>query len=293
MALTVAVLVCVIVVSKLRASGSDDASRASTSAESVQSSDRVEAVPSALYAAEQSDGAAHPMELPAIVPGHLIIKYSSAENPERLEYTVDYDVENKIPRWVAYDLTVTELDGTNTREGKNFRPDPEVNAPQADNYDYRNSGYDKGHMAPAADFKWSEKAMDDTFYYTNCCPQKPYFNRHAWEKLESRVRSWAGKFGCLYVVTGSIVGDCVNGKLGANQITIPDAFYKALLTKDGDTYHSVAFVMHNLDTPQPYVECSMTINALEEITGVDFFCALDDSIEEQVEGTVDRRFWKF
>ena len=243
------------------------------------------------------------LEVTAIGPEDNIIKYSGYNDIQynansakisdnnKVAYYVSYDLTNKIPRWVAYDLTAEELKGIASRKGKNFKPDVNVCFPQADPADYKGSGWTKGHLAPAADFKWSDRAMDDTFYFTNCCPQTDYFNSTSWEKLESRVRKWVKQYGRIYIVTGPIIGKAINGKIGANEITIPDAFYKALLVKDNQTYQAIGFVMLNDDSVQSYVNCSFSINELESITGEDFFPLLNDDIEEIVEGRVARKFW--
>jgi DNA/RNA endonuclease G, NUC1 len=232
------------------------------------------------------------LELPAIETGERIIKYVDDFNGgERIVYTVSYDFKNKQPRWVAYDLTSAELEGTVSRKGLSFRPDEDAGVPQADSYDYRNSGWTKGHLAPAGDFKWSNKAMEDTFFYTNCCPQTEYFNGTSWERLESRVRSWARKFGTVYVVTGPIIGQAYNGVLGQNRITIPDAFFKGVLVRDGDCYQAIGFIMENTSSIQPYTSCCVTIDEIERITGIDLFCNLDDSVEGTVESSYDTHFW--
>lgn len=243
------------------------------------------------------------LEVPAIGPEDNIIKYSGYDDIQydvssakisddnKVAYYVSYDVANKIPRWVAYDLTAEELEGTASRKGKNFKPDANVCFPQAEHADYKGSGWTKGHLAPAADFKWSDRAMDDTFYFTNCCPQTDYFNSTSWERLESRVRKWAKQYGRIYIVTGPIIGKARNGKIGANGITIPDAFYKVLLVKYNQTYQAIGFILLNDDSVQSYVNCSVSINELESITGEDFFPLLNDDIEEIVEGQVSRKFW--
>lgn len=245
------------------------------------------------------------LELPLIADGESIITYKGYTDIEygdntiivtdssKIAYTVSFDSNNRIPRWVAYDLTAEELSGTASRKGKNFRPDDNAGVKQADNYDYRNSGWTKGHLAPAGDFKWSDNAQNDTFYYTNCCPQTEYFNGTSWERLESRVRDWAKLFGKLYIVTGPIIGDAVNGYIGSNRIIIPDAFFKAILTKDGDTYQSIGFIMENTSNPQPYTSCCVSVDEIETITGLDLFCGLEKSIEESVESNFNTRFWGF
>lgn len=116
------------------------------------------------------------MELPSHSDTDCIIEYNG--------YTVSYDEAALIPAWVAYELTAEEANGTIGRSGKNFRPDDKVKVIQADNYDYRGSGWSRGHMAPAGDFKWNDDAMWDTFFYTNCCPQDEKLNKGSWNVLE-------------------------------------------------------------------------------------------------------------
>ena len=223
------------------------------------------------------------MEIPAYDDSDRIIDYAG--------YSVSYDEYNRIPQWVAYELTADEANGTIGRSGKNFRPDEKNNVVQADNNDYRGSGWSRGHMAPAGDFKWDERAMWDTFYYTNCCPQDEKMNNGSWNVLENKVRSWARQFGSIYIVTGPIVGQNQNGKIGSHQITVPDAFFKALLVYKDESYHGIAFVMFNNPTTQRLPESYMSINELEKISGLDFFPSLDDTIEEKVEDETDLKFW--
>ena len=123
-------------------------------------------------------------------------------------YTVSYNPKTKIPVWVKYDLSAEETDGPYTRKGMNFKQDAYVPLPQAHSDDYRNSGWSKGHMAPAADFKWSENAMKESFYYTNCCPQDESLNSGQWSTLENKVRNWAEQFEPVgYCLTDIILAD--------------------------------------------------------------------------------------
>ena len=129
-----------------------------------------------------------------------------------------YDPKYKIPKWVKYELMSTETDGPYSRKGLNFCQDPSANLPQADDYDYKNSGWSKGHMAPAADFKWSRQAMIETFYYTNCCPQNQSLNSGQWNTLEKKVREWANRYGSVTVVTGPLVWNNEYGAIGNNKV---------------------------------------------------------------------------
>lgn len=224
------------------------------------------------------------MELPLFGETDCIIEYKG--------FIMSYDEDSRIPFWVAYELTAEEANGTIGRRNKIFRPDENANVIQADSYDYRGSGWSRGHMAPAGDFKWDDHAMWDTFYYTNCCPQDEKLNNGSWNVLENKVRSWARLFGSVYIVTGPIIGQNQKGKIGAHGVVVPDAFFKVVLAFHDESYHGIAFVMLNNSMPQRLSESYMNINDLEIITGLDFFPALDDSVEENVEDNVDYNIWR-
>lgn len=202
-------------------------------------------------------------------------------------YTVSYNTEAKIPVWVKYELERSEVDGPYTRKGLNFRRDKTVDLPQASDDDYRNSGWSRGHMAPAGDFKWSEDAMGDTFYFTNCCPQNQSLNAGQWSTLEDKVRSWAKKYGKVVVYTGPIIGSNEYGTIGENQVVVPDAFFKAVLSGN----QAIAFVMFNCAKNENMQKCSMSVDQLELLTGLDLFPELDDRVEEQIESTYSLKYW--
>ena len=202
-------------------------------------------------------------------------------------YTVSYNPEAKIPVWVKYELERSEVDGPYTRNGLNFRRDKSVDLPQASDDDYRNSGWSRGHMAPAGDFKWSEDAMGDTFYFTNCCPQNQSLNAGQWSTLEDKVRLWAKKYGKVVVYTGPIIGSNEYGTIGDNQVVVPDAFFKAVLSGN----QAIAFVMFNCAKNENMQKCSMTVDQLELLTGLDLFPELDDRVEEQIESTYSLKYW--
>lgn len=224
------------------------------------------------------------MELPALREGENVLRYSA--------YVSSYNTETLIPDWVAYELLPEELEGDADRNDHVFSMDmTRRNMRQAKREDYRDSGWSKGHMAPAADFRWDSDVMGESFLFVNCCPQNEYLNRKDWEYLERQVRRWAEEFGKVWVVTGPIIGDNVYGTIGDDEVVIPDAFFKAVLVSSGGKYHSIAFVMGN-DSSRYYLrDCSMSVNALEEETGIDFFPALDDAVEDKVEDEVRLVFW--
>lgn len=224
------------------------------------------------------------IELPALSEEDYIVEYEG--------YTSSYDMFTKTPEWVAYELTKDETYGDAAREGKFFSPDERVLLPQPDDYDYRGSGWTRGHLAPAADFRWSDDAMWDTFHFTNCCPQDKDLNEGMWNTLEKKCRTWARRYGSVYIVTGPIVGENIYGTIGKGKVTVPDAFFKAVMVHDGSRWQSIAFVMNNSRHNDNMQKCAMTVDELEKLTGFDFFAAMDDNIEAEVEKSYKLSFWK-
>lgn len=224
------------------------------------------------------------IELPALSEEDYIVEYEG--------YTSSYDMFTKTPEWVAYELTKDETYGDAAREGKFFSPDERVLLPQPDDYDYRGSGWTRGHLAPAADFRWSDDAMWDTFHFTNCCPQDKDLNEGMWNTLEKKCRTWARRYGSVYIVTGPIVGENIYGTIGKGKVTVPDAFFKAVMVHDGSRWQSIAFVMNNSSWNPNMQKCAMTVDELEKLTGFDFFAAMDDNIEAEVEKSYKLSFWK-
>lgn len=208
-------------------------------------------------------------------------------------HTLSYNNETRLPNWVAYELTGKEVQGDNPRKDK-FARDPQVKGAQADKEDYRNSGWDRGHMAPAGDMKWSTKAMDESYYFTNICPQNHELNSGDWKELEEKCRKWAEKYGSVYIVCGPIITENVHGKLGENQVVIPDKFFKVILIQKDGKWQGAGFLFNNppkrnsrlsTKTPanRPLESYMVTIDEVESITGLDFFHKLPDSVEKEVE----------
>lgn len=206
---------------------------------------------------------------------------------EHMGYTVSYNQEYRIPNWVAYELQDSELYGDLDRAEK-FSPDPEFKGRQAYDSDYSGSGWDRGHMAPAGDMKWSSQAMQESFYLTNVCPQNHNLNAGVWNDLEKQVRREAKYYGKLWVVSGPIVGSNRHGRIGSNRVMVPDSFFKALLAKNRDgKYVSVGFVFPNEAGDNGMASYAMTVNELEKLIGMDLFYNLDHAVQEQVEDSID------
>lgn len=206
-------------------------------------------------------------------------------------YTSSYNTTTLIPNWVAYELTDQETYGDNERGGRMFSMDPDLRTRQAKREDYYNSGWTKGHMIPASDVRWSSTGMDETFYFTNVCPQNETLNAGDWEFLERQVRRWAREFGSVYVVTGPVIGSGRYGTIGERNVTVPDAFFKAVVCCTDGRQQAIAFVMGNDDSRYFLRDCAMSVDELEKLTGYDFFPALDDNIENTIESRFSLKDW--
>ena len=168
-----------------------------------------------------------------------------------------------------------------------------VKGATATNEDYTRSGYDRGHMAPAGDMKWSAKAMRESFYLSNICPQKPGLNRGIWKDLEEQARLWAKENGSLLIVTGPVITDDLK-RLGKNRVGIAKTFYKVICTITNGKPEGVGFLFDNKDYGKtPLKSMMIPIDSVEKVTGIDFFPSLPDSIENPMEAYVNDGSWSF
>ena len=215
-------------------------------------------------------------ELPATRKGEMIVSHTG--------FTISYNKANNTPDWAAWQLTAGHCDGPVERSRK-FWADPDIPRPyRVEYYEYKGSGYDRGHMCPAGDMKWSEKAMHDCFYMSNMCPQTSELNSGAWNKLEMKCREWAEQEGALYIVCGPIYKSGNRETIGIEHaIRVPDEFFKAVLSLRKGQEKAVAFIFRNDDSSQSYKTAATTVDHVEEITGLDLFHNLDDETEEKVE----------
>jgi endonuclease G len=204
-------------------------------------------------------------------------------------YCLSYSVNFKLAKWVAYELTLAETQGTFARNDK-FKPDPLITRNSASLADYKKSGYDRGHLAPAADMKWSADAMRESFYLSNMSPQDKSFNRGIWKKLEEQVRDWAIENKTVYITTGPILEKGLP-TIGPNQIPIPKAFYKVVLDYSQPDIKAIGFIIPNQGSSLPLSNYTIPIDDIEKRTHIDFFSKLPDEIENRIEQTVCNQCW--
>lgn len=224
----------------------------------------------------------------------LVMQTSPKGTPEqileRTGYVASYNKTNLLPNWVAWHLTAERTEGSAKRSGVDFAEDTEVPEPRATDWDYYNSGYDRGHMCPAADNKWSKKAMEESFLFTNMCPQNGNLNRGDWNEMEMACRKWAKKYGDLYIVCGPILYKGKHKTIGKNKVVVPEAFFKVVL-RTGDNPQAIGFIYKNTSGNRPKDSYVNTVDEVERITGIDFFSSLPDDVEKKVEAECDLGLW--
>ena len=145
-------------------------------------------------------------------------------------------------------------------------------------------------MCPAADNKWSKKAMEESFLFTNMCPQNGNLNRGDWNEMEMACRKWAKKYGDLYIVCGPILYKGKHKTIGNNKVVVPEAFFKVVL-RTGDNPQAIGFIYKNTSGNRPKDSYVNTVDEVERITGIDFFPSLPDNVEKNVEATADIANW--
>lgn len=206
-------------------------------------------------------------------------------------YTLSYSEKNEQAEWVAYELTEERVAG-NVKRTDNFRIDPVVTTGSSTPEDYKGSPYDRGHLAPAADMKFNSTAMSECFYMSNMSPQVPSFNRGIWQQLEAQVRTWAVAYKDIYIVTGGILKYTM-GEIGSNRVSVPKYFYKVVLDYTEPDIKAIALLLPNEKGTKQLEEYVITIDSIETLTGIDFFPALPDPLENELESSVHPEKWTF
>lgn len=211
-------------------------------------------------------------------------------------YSLCYRESYEQAEWSAYCLTEEEL-VKNAKRSDDFRSDPEITTGSATPADYKKSGYDRGHLSPAADFAFDEEAMSETFYMSNMSPQKGGLNRGIWKDLEAEVRLWAKNFGRVYVVSGPILEKPAEEyeSIGENQVAVPEFYYKVILAplyaneadratpQDAENVIALGFIFPNEKCTGTLNDYAVTVDEVEARTKLDFFSLLEDKVENEIE----------
>lgn len=234
----------------------------------------------------------------------------------RIGYVVSYNNETLCPNWVAWHLIREHVDGQSSRrsvpyyDGKgnaigigrvdkdifngSYFVDLEAKGKRATHRDWKRNNYrmTHGHICPAGDNKWSKAAMNQSFLLTNMCPQTEKSNAISWNILENKCRSWARRYGDIYIVAGPIFYDNQIRTIGKNKIRIPDAFFKVVLRMDENNIQTIGFIYPNDNGEYSMRHTACSVDEIENITHIDFFPGLSDDMEDVIESTYDMSKWK-
>lgn len=206
-------------------------------------------------------------------------------------YGLSYKESKEQAEWVVYELKKSQLT-SDDRKRPYFIADPEVASHSADWRNYKNSGYDRGHLCPAGDRRFSEAAYEETFYTSNISPMKHDFNAGVWNRLEMRVRQWVKKYDSVYVITGGVLKKGLPS-IGYENVTVPDAFYKIIVRGSPADLKTITFLIPHQETDRLLTDFQVSIDTLEVKTGIDFFQDLEDEQEDLLEKEVKQSRWRF
>lgn len=196
-------------------------------------------------------------------------------------YSLDYNFIHKQANWVYYTLTSSDLEKVAKRKNK-FKENPKINLNQATLKDYKKSGYDRGHLCPSADRISNQEYNNQTFYLSNMSPQKPQFNRDIWKNIEIEVRKNTWQSDTLFIVTGGILTE--NLPIIGSGVSVPEWFYKIIFVKD--KAKMIAYLIRNDRSKANTSSFIITVDKIEQITGIDFFHQLPDELENKLESQI-------
>ncbi len=209
-------------------------------------------------------------------------------------YISYFNTKHRIPNCVIYELTATQVaqcdaPGAEKRKNYQFNADPMCSdSPQWS--DYKHSGYDRGHMAPANDMKWSKTSMEESFYMTNICPQLHALNDGCWRKLELAIHRWAKRDKRLIIAAGPVLKNVMQTIGPDRNISVPAAFYKVVYAPNQG--RAIGFIFNNEKISGGYASHAVSVDYVERVTGIDFFCALDDALENKIEAHSSIDMWQ-
>lgn len=237
-----------------------------------------------LLAVSMESAAQVGLEIPRLRNSDHVIK--------REAYTLSFNELHHLANWVAYVLTADETVARVNRFDGVFTPDPLL-AQSPDNTDYLQSGYDRGHLAPAADMEFSQNTMQESFFFSNIAPQTPAFNRGIWKRLECLQRLWAKEYDSVYIITGPVLTSKLK-TIGPHNVSVPRYFYKVIMRKEKDgRFVALGFVLPNRDSNSKLSSRVVSVDSVENATGLDFFHLLPDNVEKAMECVACAECWNW
>ncbi|RRQ50514.1 DNA/RNA non-specific endonuclease [Maribacter algicola] len=232
---------------------------------------------------DENNASSFPLEyLPSSTTGDIV---------HHSYFSLSYNEPFEQAEWVAYELEKKHL----TYDDRNrpyFIEDPWVKSKSADWRNYKGSGYDRGHLCPAGDRRFSEQAYNETFYTSNISPQDKDFNAGVWNRLEMQVRQWAKRYGKVIVITGGVLEQGLQ-EIGEEDVDVPKKFYKIVARKEGKKFKVLGFLLPGAEQQRPLQDFCIPIDSIEALTGIDFFGQMDVGLQKELEGKVDTEDWRF
>ncbi len=225
------------------------------------------------------------------VPPFFIPSSTTGAIVEHEHFMLSYNEPFEQAEWVAHILKKEHLTNDD-RKRPYFIEDPKVKTKSADWCNYRGSGYDRGHLCPAGDRRFSEQAYNETFYTSNISPQNADFNAGVWNRLEIQIRQWAKRYGTLFVVTGGILEDGLQ-EIGDEDVDVPKYFYKIIARGNPENLKVMAFLLLSEESTKPLRQFAVSVDTIEAMTGIDFFEELDNGQEAKLESQIVSDDWKF
>lgn len=202
-------------------------------------------------------------------------------------YTLSYNSGQRLPNWVAYEITKEKLAERKAERASGLRMDPQASGAQSTVYDYEKAGnYDPAFLVSADDMLWSKKAEEESTYLTTVCPMAHNLYDGAWFDLEMMCRKWAEKYGPLYVVSGPLFVDgvAVQQTIGDNKLLVPHAFFKVVAQKRGSKWCAAGFIFTNTNhANHSLTEAAKSVRIVELLTGHDFFWRLPQDVQDSME----------
>lgn len=221
-------------------------------------------------------------------------------------FSLSYNEDHEQANWVAHIIS-PDINKPGFSRTNDFRIDPLISTGSAaeedyfikhllddGTYKYDGYGYDRGHLAPSADFRWCLPAMSETYYYSNISPQLPEFNRGIWAELESLIREYVqDKNRKVFVVTGPLIKDNLKKiERSTNNLSIPEEFFKVVIDIDGNTPYGIGFLIPHQKCDYPVMSYTLTIDEIENKTGINFFASLPDEVENTIESDNNFKHWQ-
>ncbi len=225
------------------------------------------------------------------LPSNFLPSSTTGEVVHHAHFSLSYNEAYEQAEWVAYVLKKEHMT-YDDRKRPYFIEDPYVATKSADWRNYKGSGYDRGHLVPAGDRRFTLQAYNETFYTSNISPQDRQFNAGLWNRLEMQTRTWAKRYKTLYVFTGGVLTDGLD-EIGDEDVAVPDYFYKIIAKENNGKMEVLGFLMEGIEQNEPLQHFVVPVDYIEELTGIDFFYQLTKEKQSHMEKAIDLKNWKF